>query len=580
MRINQDIKQKGYIAANFAASPAYVEMVLGYLQLLKDGELYYPAKDKDENGGKVQRTSINIDKGIVNTRVTELMVGLDLIFLEPIKTTKIHNGVEVKYEIKLTDKGSEILDVLKTAPPNVRFICDDSNPDEIEVCLKKMQECSGKLYEKMRNVFFTSPLYSVLNDYLDANSNFWISEKEFKNKYWDEINIAYGSGSTKSKKSGKRTTVTTTGDNVGSAILQWFKMFGIYCANTNSKDTFMLSRDVNEIVRRKLDGNSKQVIFTGAPGTGKTFAVKEYIRKKSIESDKEIFKFIQFHSSYDYTDFVEGLRPANDKGKMIFVRMDGVFKAFCRYVVGNNLQKINDSLNKKYTISDCFEILTNPQKRDEAKSIRNELDKMPNYYFVIDEINRADLSKVFGELLLGLEADYRGVEHRFDTQYSNLDTYAKVEKDGVKVLEDDCFKDGFFIPRNLRLIGTMNDIDRSVDSIDFALRRRFEWVEVKANEVMKQSLISMQKTNGIVGVDDNLAERIMAMNDFLSTSDLGLNSDYHIGPAYFKDYDKDKNNLDEVFNDKIKPILREYLRGHDEKKVSDIIKQCQLILKR
>ncbi|WP_253514806.1 AAA family ATPase [Peribacillus frigoritolerans] len=109
-------------------------------------------------------------------------------------------------------------------------------------------------------------------------------------------------------------------------------------------------------------------------------------------------------------------------------------------------------------------------------------------------MNRADLSRVFGELMYGLEEHYR--EKTFQTQYSNLPTYEIKNKRAVP-MDYDVFENGFFIPENVYIIATMNDIDRSVEAFDFALRRRFQWIEVKANDVMKDALEGMQKNNDI-----------------------------------------------------------------------------------
>ena len=284
--------------------------------------------------------------------------------------------------------------------------------------------------------------------------------------------------------------------------------------------------NIDNLIRTALRTN-KQVIFTGAPGTGKTYAVRNYVEKQCKEHgyDESHYKFVQFHPSYDYTDFVEGLRPVqlDENGAPTFVRLDGIFKAFCRQIVERN-----------------------------QKSDKNAAEE--TYYFIIDEINRADLAKVFGELMFGLEEGYRG--EKFDTQYQNLPTY-QVDPDTKQVTqlksENDVFKDGFYIPENLYIIGTMNDIDRSVDSIDFALRRRFAWVEIKANDIMETSLKSMLKNKlDEENVEDlekrfkamenikDLAERINAMNEVISgkKGEIGkrfyLTEAYHIGPAYFK----------------------------------------------
>ena len=200
---------------------------------------------------------------------------------------------------------------------------------------------------------------------------------------------------------------------------------------------------------------------------------------------------VQFHPSFDYSDFVEGIRPAKVQGddKMSFVRMDGVFKKFCRNVIEKG-------------------------------------DKNKNYYFIIDEINRADLSKVFGELMYCLEENYRGEENKIQTQYSNLDTYEmedgvaiplKKRKDKDKDKAKDVFEDGFYIPDNVIIIGTMNDIDRSVDTFDFALRRRFRWVNVDVDTTLLTSTFrSMNSKANTKKSDDEITEfvqKIMNMND-------------------------------------------------------------------
>ena len=318
-------------------------------------------------------------------------------------------------------------------------------------------------------------------------------------------------------------------------------------------------KKVRDIVEDALEAN-KQVIFTGAPGTGKTYSVRKYVEemckdKENGEVDKNQFKFVQFHPSYDYSDFVEGLRPVVVVGQTesTFVRLDGVFKAFCRHIVEEN----------------------RPEK---------------NYYFIVDEINRADLAKVFGELMFGLEESYRGEKNKFDTQYKNLITY-EIAEDGKAVpMEHDVFKDGFYIPENLYFIGTMNDIDRSVDSMDFALRRRFTWVNIRANEIMRTSLHDIFKEKKKDQYEENkgnidkLAEVIIDMNHALASPDnkFGLTEDYHIGPAYFKNM-KDigsgiQGSLKTIFENNIASIIREYTRGRKREDVEKLISQCKTAL--
>ena len=362
--------------------------------------------------------------------------------------------------------------------------------------------------------------------------------------------------------------------------------------------------NIDEAVRSAIE-NNKQIIFTGAPGTGKTYSVREYVKKFSANQSK----FVQFHPSYDYSDFVEGLRPVNLLGKKepTFVRLDGTFKEFCRRIVEENLKDAYGkdawtgmSVDDKYDVMEkLYEKLKNKSEKDEEENEEENKNLAEykfshngkKYFFVVDEINRADLSKVFGELMFGLEESYRGLSNRFDTQYKNLCTYRiieikdvgspingttiKTENIGQAIpLEFDCFKNGFFIPENLYFIGTMNDIDRSVDSMDFALRRRFEWVDIKANEVMIESLRNMHK--GIGNIED-IGRKIIDMNEVITKNEkLGLSDAYHIGPAYFKNLDGSDldKSLKDIFEHKIVSILKEYTRGRKNDDINNLLKDC------
>lgn len=328
--------------------------------------------------------------------------------------------------------------------------------------------------------------------------------------------------------------------------------------------------NLNDIVKEAIPKN-KQVIFTGAPGTGKTYTVRKFVKEHT--QDESQYKFVQFHPSYDYSDFVEGLRPVvtKDSPDPTFVRLDGTFKQFCRSIVEKELE----------TFCSGFRDLSAPEKREKLKEYYdNAIKKVTSqeektaYYFLIDEINRADLSKVFGELMFGLEESYRGIENRFDTQYKNLKTYQVDPDTGIaSPMAFDCFADGFFIPHNLHLIGTMNDIDRSVESFDFALRRRFRWIDVKANKIMESSLKAMGVPN-----PEDIARKAIKMNNCLSGFSFGLGEAYHIGPAYFKSMsagEKLKEDLKEVFSHRIEPLLREYTRGQDAQDVEELIQKCK-----
>jgi 5-methylcytosine-specific restriction endonuclease McrBC GTP-binding regulatory subunit McrB len=270
------------------------------------------------------------------------------------------------------------------------------------------------------------------------------------------------------------------------------------------------------------------MILTGAPGTGKTFLARNMALKlisgkpdeKLLSAEEQTafenqYRFVQFHPSYDYTDFVEGLSPTKPgaSGYICFERQDGVFKEFC-----------------KTALKACE--YDTEGKFDEEKSVK--------CVFVIDEINRGEISKIFGELFFSIDPDYRGKNGLVQTQYANL------------ISEDDPFKAGFYVPENVYIIGTMNDIDRSVESFDFAMRRRFSWIEITAEESAKK-----------MNLTDEVKKRMKNLNEAISKIE-GLNPSYHIGGAYFlKSQD---NKYDKLWDYHLEPLLREYLRGMPDAK--------------
>lgn len=246
--------------------------------------------------------------------------------------------------------------------------------------------------------------------------------------------------------------------------------------------------------------------------------------KEKIES---FIRTVQFHPSYDYTDFVEGLRPCYVKAKNDKPDQD-------------SKQEIGFEL-KKGTFLDFCE--------------KAEKDKANKYVFIIDEINRGEISKIFGEIFAAIEPGYRGnTKQKFQTQYANMHNDSNEFKESP-------FKDGFYVPDNLYIIGTMNDIDRSVESFDFALRRRFTWMEITA----ESQAIVMWTANELLsrGFDlDKLQNRMNNLNKKIEEIP-GLSKDYHIGPAYFsklKDYPKDEA-YDKLWKNHLEPLLKEYLRG-------------------
>lgn len=286
---------------------------------------------------------------------------------------------------------------------------------------------------------------------------------------------------------------------------------------------------------------SKNVIYYGAPGTGKTYTVQNAIKQKMLlENAKSLFT--QFHPSFGYEDFIEGLKPVIKNGSTELKLTDGIFKKFCKEAI------------------------------DELKRARKEKRNPVNYYFVADEINRAELSTVFGELLLCIEdskrvdfdenGDIKDGSMLIGTQYSYL---YQNENDAVIVSNGE-YK--FGVPSNLYFIGTMNDIDRSIDSFDLALRRRFIWKRMDCNY---DAILGDDKFKD---VDEKGLEKYITicenLNDFIAIT-LGLGKSYEIGHSYFMNIDIatkgqnankiTSNNAEILFDTKLKPLIEEYLRG-------------------
>lgn len=277
------------------------------------------------------------------------------------------------------------------------------------------------------------------------------------------------------------------------------------------------------------------LILTGAPGTGKTYLAKQIAAQmilgkefdgKSNEDKKKMNEqcgFVQFHPSYDYTDFIEGLRPIDDgSGNVSFRREDGIFMKFCR-------------------------------KALEAYNNAKDKEAAPKYVFIIDEINRGELSKIFGELFFSIDPGYRGENGQVKTQYYNL-WEKKDEFGGDRT---------FFIPENVYIIGTMNDIDRSVESMDFAMRRRFAFKEIQASDT-----IEMIKSNSHLKESYPLIEERMRNLNYCILNIQGFSTAYQIGAAYFLklanylEEDKLTNkSWEDLWKNHLQGLLFEYLRG-------------------
>lgn len=311
--------------------------------------------------------------------------------------------------------------------------------------------------------------------------------------------------------------------------------------------------------------DSPNVIFYGAPGTGKTHEVEEAI-SFLCKGKEKYYKKIQLHPGFTYEDFIEGIKPVGlDKnGNIKFQIVNGVFKQFCI-------------------------------------DAKKEPDK--NFYFIADEINRANLSALFGETLSLLERDYRQQKDGNDyinTKNLRSTALSTAIREYVKENNPDFDNDGGFnkdfsdplvyqfdengnvlfgIPDNVFFIGMMNDVDKSIDSFDLALRRRFKWIRKECDyDVIRDNIRKNNVTEYI--------EACKKLNEMISnTFKLGIS--YQFGHSFFlcikeapnhDDNNISDNDMQELFTNYLEPTLTEYLRAfYDESEITGKIKEAKKV---
>lgn len=272
------------------------------------------------------------------------------------------------------------------------------------------------------------------------------------------------------------------------------------------EDLFLSKEQLETIV--ETASRKKNLILKGPPGVGKTFVSKRLAYLILGEKDISRVEFVQFHQSYSYEDFVQGWRPNGEGG---FNLKNGSFYEFCT--------KARADLSRPYV-------------------------------FIIDEINRGNLSKIFGELLMLIESDKRGLDNSIKLTYSESDA------------------DRFSVPENVFLIGLMNTADRSLAIVDYALRRRFAFFNLEPQLDSNKFSDVIIKASGTKDLVNRIRERIGALNQVIRNERRDLGPGFEIGHSYFCPLGSIKSDSDwyrTIIDTEIKPLIEEYWFDSPEK---------------